>query len=71
MTSGETRAIDYTEDLILYSENNNYPDYLTKYDMTLKGKRIIATVLYTAFSIPIIVLFFINLLFITLSLILK
>ena len=61
----------YTEDLILYSENNNYPDYLTKYDMTLKGKRIIATVLYTAFSIPIIVLFFINLLFITLSLILK
>ena len=27
----------YTEDLILYSENNNYPDYLTKYDMTLKG----------------------------------
>lgn len=57
----------YTEDLILYSENNNYPDYLTKYDMTLKGKRIIATVLYTAFSIPIIVLFFINLLFITLS----
>lgn len=61
----------YTEDLILYSENNNYPDYLTKYDMTVKGKRIIATVLYTAFSIPIIVLFFINLLFITLSLILK
>ena len=61
----------YTEDLVLYSENNNYPDYLTKYDRKIKGKRIIATILYAVFSIPIIVLFFINLFFIILSLILK
>ena len=59
----------YTEDLDKYSEDNNYPEYLVKYDSSIKIKRIVATTFYTVFSIPIIVLFFINLFFIILDLI--
>jgi len=60
----------YTEDLVLYSENKNYPDYLIKYDRQIISKRIIATILYTLFSIPMVILFFINLFFMFLNLIL-
>ena len=60
----------YTEDLVLYSENKKYPDYLIKYDRQIISKRIIATILYTLFSIPMVILFFINLFFMFLNLIL-
>ena len=56
----------YTEDLILYSKDNKYPVGLEKYDKNLLSKRIVATILYSLFSIPIILLYLINLLVIIL-----
>ena len=61
---------NYTEDLVIYSENNNYPEYLEKYDRSIKIKRIVATIFYTVFSIPIIILFLVNLFFTILDVIL-
>ena len=50
----------YTEDLIKYSKEHIYPDYLIKYDKSTLRKRIVATIFYVLFSLPIIILFFIN-----------
>lgn len=59
----------YTDDLILYAQNYVYPNYLLKYDKMIKIKRIIATVLYILFSVPIIIMFLLNLFFALLSII--